>query len=202
LIEEYDSDQELAEKRRNDQLEANQGPKIIYASRTHSQISQFVKEIEKTIYSDARVVTLGSRKNLCVNEAINGLALQRLNDECLDRVGSVEKKCHFRSSDANTELDMMTNFSHHLHAKISDIEDTAKLGKDLGICPYYSARHAVADAEIVCLPYNLLLQDSTRKACGINLSNSIVIVDEAHNLIDSINSMHSIQVPETKVKCL
>ncbi|RNA00719.1 putative ATP-dependent RNA helicase DDX11 [Brachionus plicatilis] len=36
--------------------------KIYFCSRTHSQISQFIGELKKTIYSDTvRVVTLGSR---------------------------------------------------------------------------------------------------------------------------------------------
>jgi chromosome transmission fidelity protein 1 len=45
-------------------------PQIFYASRTHSQLAQFVAEIRKTPYAGLRCVTLGSRKNLCVNSAV------------------------------------------------------------------------------------------------------------------------------------
>ena len=43
-------------------------PQIIYCSRTHSQLTQFVNEIKKTEFNDKiKVVTLGSRKQLCVH---------------------------------------------------------------------------------------------------------------------------------------
>ncbi|CEI91718.1 hypothetical protein RMCBS344292_06000 [Rhizopus microsporus] len=43
--------------------------KIYYASRTHSQLAQFVHEIHKTAYNqDLYEISLGSRKNLCINK--------------------------------------------------------------------------------------------------------------------------------------
>jgi len=44
------------------------------------------------------------------------------------------------------------------------------------------------------LPYPLLLQKSAREALGISLKSHVVIIDEAHNLIDAISSIHSITV--------
>ena len=44
--------------------------------------------------------------------------------------------------------------------------------------------------QIVVLPYNTLLHAATRRAIGLNLKNSIVIVDEAHNLLDTITNIH------------
>ena len=41
------------------------------------------------------------------------------------------------------------------------------------------------------LPYQLLLVPSAREACGINLDNSVVIIDEAHNLAGAIESSYS-----------
>lgn len=45
--------------------------KIYFCSRTHSQLSQFIKELKKTKFaSELKVVSLGSRKNFCINEGI------------------------------------------------------------------------------------------------------------------------------------
>ena len=49
------------------------------------------------------------------------------------------------------------------------------------------------------LPYNILLHKSTREACGIKLDGNIVIVDEAHNLIDTISSVHSVEITAYQV---
>lgn len=48
-----------------------QGLKVFFCSRTHSQLSQFVKELRKTVFAEQlKVVCLGSRKNLCINQGV------------------------------------------------------------------------------------------------------------------------------------
>jgi chromosome transmission fidelity protein 1 len=68
--------------------------KIIYCSRTHSQISQFIREINKTVFgAHIRVVSLGSRKNLCVNQAVTSLRSDlRMTDKCLDMLQGAKGK--------------------------------------------------------------------------------------------------------------
>ena len=49
--------------------------------------------------------------------------------------------------------------------------------------------------QLVILPYNLLLQRTAREALGIDLTNQVVIIDEAHSQLfafslGSINSTH------------
>lgn len=44
------------------------------------------------------------------------------------------------------------------------------------------------------LPYPLLLQKAAREALEISLKGHVVIIDEAHNLMDAISSIHSITV--------
>ena len=50
------------------------------------------------------------------------------------------------------------------------------------------------------MPYPLLLQRSAREALGISLKGHIVIIDEAHNLIDTISNIHSISVSLQQLK--
>lgn len=42
-------------------------PKIIYASRTHSQISQAIQELKRSGYGHMRAAVIGSRDQLCIN---------------------------------------------------------------------------------------------------------------------------------------
>jgi chromosome transmission fidelity protein 1 len=44
------------------------------------------------------------------------------------------------------------------------------------------------------VPYATLLHKSTREACGLNLRNSVVIIDEAHNLLETISSIHNVSI--------
>jgi chromosome transmission fidelity protein 1 len=46
-------------------------PQLIFCSRTHSQLSQFVGELHRTRFADSvMLVAVGSRKNLCVNDEV------------------------------------------------------------------------------------------------------------------------------------
>lgn len=49
------------------------------------------------------------------------------------------------------------------------------------------------------MPYQSLLHASTRKASGIKLKDQIVIIDEAHNLTDSISAVHSAEISGAQV---
>lgn len=75
-----------------------------------------------------------------------------------------------------------------------DIEDLVKESKLEKGCPYYSSRLAAKDAHVVMIPYQMLLHKRTRLQSGLNLANSIVIIDEAHNLVDSLTSVYSAEL--------
>ncbi|GME39210.1 atp-dependent rna helicase chl1 [Neofusicoccum parvum] len=47
---------------------------------------------------------------------------------------------------------------------------------------------------IVTLPYPLLLQKTAREALDISMKDHIVIIDEAHNLMDAITGIYSVSV--------
>lgn len=98
------------------------------------------------------------------------------------------------------------------------MEDLVALGQTLHTCPYYGARtsarqahvsdyelrscsapHHRSPSQLVTLPYNLLLHPSARASLNVSLKDSIVIVDEAHNLIDTILSVHTLSITSRQI---
>lgn len=73
------------------------------------------------------------------------------------------------------------------------------LGKSLKACPYYGARGAIHSAELVVLPYQMILHKQTRESLGIDLVGNIVVFDEAHNLIDTVTAIHSVEIGGAKL---
>ncbi len=85
-------------------------------------------------------------------------------------------------------------------ATLPDIEDLYEAGRTLKVCPYYASRTAIPGAEIITLPYPLLLQRSAREALGIKLDGSIVIIDEAHNIMDAVANVHAAEIRLTELR--
>lgn len=83
-----------------------------------------------------------------------------------------------------------------------DIEDLVHLGRSMKTCPYYGSRSMVPSADLVVLPYQSLLSKSSRESLGLNLKNNIVIIDEAHNLADSLLSMYDSKITLPQVNQL
>ncbi|KAI8348261.1 helicase C-terminal domain-containing protein [Blakeslea trispora] len=170
--------------------------KIYYASRTHSQLSQFVHEVNKTVYKqDIYEVSLASRKNLCIHPEISQYnSVNRMNEACLDlqKSGSKKGRCQYLPSWDNT--DKWNEFRDHALAHVRDIEDLVNVGEKLSTCPYYGSRSAAKSARLIVLPYQHLLHAGTRESMNISLENSVVIVDEAHNLIETMTSIHTVSL--------
>ena len=49
------------------------------------------------------------------------------------------------------------------------------------------------------LSYSTLLHSATREAVGLRLKDCVVIIDEAHNLLDFISSVHSVEITGARV---
>ncbi|TKS73391.1 ATP-dependent DNA helicase DDX11 [Collichthys lucidus] len=191
VVAEYESDDEsktrsrfcAAEDDTDDELVEEHAAKIYYCSRTHSQLAQFVHEVQKSPFGkDISVVTLGSRQNLCINEEVRRLgSIQRINDRCME----MQKNKHASA---------LQQMRDDLLGTVHDIEQLLKLGRELHACPYYSTRLAIPPAQMVVLPYQMLLHEATRKAAGVQLKGQVVIIDEAHNLSDTLSCIHSAEL--------
>uniref|UniRef100_A0A915MII4 Helicase ATP-binding domain-containing protein n=1 Tax=Meloidogyne javanica TaxID=6303 RepID=A0A915MII4_MELJA len=157
-------------------------PRIYYASRTHSQLQQVVRELNKTKYkSVVRLVTLAGRDKLCLNERV----LKEQNSEVrgqLCRSMTRARKCNFYNTlekDADS-LDAM--YSGALDGNALDIEDLLNTARKFRHCPFYRARQQFEQADLVLLPYNYLLDPKVREMYEIKVRGNILIFDEAHNI--------------------
>nr|XP_027199864.1 ATP-dependent DNA helicase DDX11-like [Dermatophagoides pteronyssinus] len=179
-------------------------PKIYYCSRTHSQLSQFINEFKKTRYyqhnpNSLMLIPLSSRVNYCINQQVNHFNnLNMINEKCndLQQQKNSKQKCQYKNQQKILE------FGQEILAHVNDIEEIVTVAKQRQACPYYSARIAIPESEIVVMPYNILLHRSTRENFNIQLKDSIVIVDEAHNLLETISNVHSIQIYSRQLSSL
>ncbi|KAK5643901.1 hypothetical protein RI129_007746 [Pyrocoelia pectoralis] len=151
-------------------------PTIIYASRTHSQLSQAMNELKRTAYSHVKATIIGSREQLCIHpDVVQEEDFTAKRHLCGAKI--LGKSCHFYN---NVEKMAHTEIISDLN--VVDIEDIITHGKRHKFCPYFMVKELTQQADIIFMPYNYLLDSRIKKTVGVGISNNIIILDEAHNI--------------------
>jgi len=161
-------------------------PVIIYASRTHSQLSQVVKEMRFTRYRPKHAV-LGSREQMCIHPKVKTpkATSSDINHKCT--ILAKDRKCRFRNNldgfivQDSVETPVGEAFGIQ---PVLDIEELVQLGHKRKVCPFYLSRGHIADADVIFVPYNYLFDKDARETtlADVHFENAILIFDEAHNL--------------------
>ncbi|KAK4527345.1 hypothetical protein GAYE_SCF38G5267 [Galdieria yellowstonensis] len=198
------------EEESSEEDECKDLPRIYYCSRTHSQLSQFQEEVKRTVnnmqWNDSLpcpcVVTVASRKNLCINESVSSLGSANLiNERCMEltrEAPNSSKACPYYHMEGERSL------RDKLTLDILDIEELFKLGRERKACPYYGMKRAIKSSQFILLPYHSLLHKPTRESLHLPLhSNCVVIFDEAHHVVDALNEMYGAETNTQQIKsCL
>lgn len=196
--------------------ESFQSVQIFFCSRTHSQLAQIMAEIKKTPHlSWVRCISLGSRQQLCCNSQVRALKnVSMMNERCLDMITSrpcpsqpsTSKKICIAGKESKPSRCplkgqyLIESLRDLALSEPMDIEELAAEGTASGACAYYASRAALSEAHLVLLPYQLLLDRAARDQLGINLKGAIVIVDEAHNLLESVSQIHGAEITRSEME--
>ncbi len=180
------------------------GKKLIYLTRTHNEFTRLYEDNQK--YFNIPALYLYGKSKLCPLK-------ERWYDSEDDGQKNVCKGCPLK--DKTIKLDLKNirspeSFLEDIEADSTelirqDVESKA-LGRDIkgnlvtikkenvkSYCPYYSVRSNMADAQIIAMTYNYLLNPSIRFNVFhgtegeemIDLNECYIVFDEAHNL-DSV----------------
>ena len=124
------------------------------------------------------------------------MSTMKLNDLCLDvQKSKSKKKCCMYYDKAKR-----ATFSAMALSEIHDVEDLVRVGRKIRSCPYYGSRNAVANADIITMPYSMLLHKKTRiHSFRVSVKGNVVVFDEAHNIVDTINQLHSSILKQTQI---
>lgn len=173
--------------------------KIVYCSRTMSEIEKALIELHKLMefranelgeVEDFRGLGLTSRKNLCLHPTISKERKGVVVDEKCRRITNGQLKEKIEKG-VPTE-DSLCSF----HEKLYDLEPhnlvppgvysfdaLIKYCKEEGTCPYFIVRRMIPFCNIIIYSYHYLLDPKIAERVSRELSkDSIVIFDEAHNI--------------------
>jgi regulator of telomere elongation helicase 1 len=160
--------------------------RIIYTSRTHAQLSQAVKEFKSTAYNSICISVRGSRNQLCIHEGIKNIKNPFLQRKKCTQLLS-QSGCLYRNNIASKTKDYKN--------LCMDIEELAFMGKKDSVCPYYMSKELSDESEIIFMPYNYVVDANIRAQQSVDIDNSIIIFDEAHNIDKICEDACSVELP-------
>lgn len=181
-------------------------PKIIYASRTHTQLTQVIKELKETSYNNVKVGLYASRFQLCIHPDLksedNATRTEMCKSKTKMRLDPESKTFGYDCSYFSKYKDLQGNekfAAKNFDDKILDIEDLRRSGEEHHYCPYFMSKTLVEHADIVFMPYNYLLDPKIRHFIDIELDDAVVILDEAHNVPQVCEDSASIEFSSSQM---
>lgn len=179
------------------------GKKVLYLTRTITQSDQVMKEL-RAISSIRPVygITVTGRGRSCPYlrtladyENIHPSVLSNLCEEGKKKANNGQGGCKFYSM-MKLRIDDIEGYCRACIPTSSDFDGYCEKSE---VCPYEARKILMKDADVVVAPYVQVLSEEIRDNFLGNMesdgSNLILIVDEAHNLIDAARQQESYSIP-------
>jgi len=155
--------------------------KIVYLVRARSQFQAPLRELRRIAgRRPLKAVFLQNRRDMCLLKGVRHLPYDDFLAFCRN-MASTHACPYHEAYDAAWEWSVNP---------VLDIESIKRLAGEKGMCPYEMAKAALKEAEVIVASYNYIFEPEIRNVflseAGLRLDDIILVIDEAHNLIDNI----------------
>lgn len=179
------------------------GLKIVYLSRTHSQLERVIDELNSIAKKDILIsaVEVRARRDMCLNKYITKANVSAHDAIEICHMLRKTKRCKYFESwkrEATRRVIFAKLTGNPLKSR-----DILRVGRIRGVCPYEVNKGLISMATVISAPYIYLVDSKIRETffsvLGVSIDRIILIFDEAHNLpniaIDSLsNSLSTITI--------
>ena len=183
-------------KAHEDQNNNSEEPKcaVWYTSRTHLQLQQLTSELKKLRYMP-KMAILASRKQTCLNQQV--LKTGDVDNACR----AVHQKMHncIYGRNANNMKHSPVEFLPGGEYGKYDLEDLKEYCREKMLCPFIIGRNLTKNADLVLAPYSYVISSNIRNQMKIDLTGSILIIDEAHNVESTCRESSSLSITKQNI---
>lgn len=178
------------------------GKKIVYLTRTISQSDQVMKELKAiSTIKPVSGITITGRKKSCplfISEDLDDLPPNVLSLMCEERKSKSLKGSHGGCRFFDRTRSEINNVVDYCMREFPTSAELDAYCEKLGVCPYEMKKILMKDMDIVVAPYIHILSEDIRTNFIANLGGEdvklLVIVDEAHNLVDAAREQESFSI--------
>lgn len=179
----------------------DRGMKVLYLTRTKSQQKQVIRE-SAVLKADILCVGIQGRSaSTCPMmrddpDLASGTSeeISKLCSEYKRRDGDKGCHCKFYERIESTDIESWVEAIRRDHPQP---EEFARMCEDAGLCPYELLKYALPKADVIAVPYPFVFMpqvlDRFIQWIGVPLSQTLIIVDEAHNLPDYLREVQTFE---------
>ena len=158
---------------------------VVYCCRTHQQMSRVISELKMVNQlTPVSGIALRGRKDLCLNSIVQKFAIDAGNAADICRYLKKEGKCKFFNN--ITDKKKMSQIKGITHNQVLDSQEILNKGKSIEVCPYEISKRLISDVNVVAASYqhifNPFVRNSFLMSLEKDITDIILVVDEAHNL--------------------
>jgi len=176
------------------------GKVILYLARTKNQAQAPFRELRRLIRRGAnlRMSVFRNKKEMCALKNVEYLGYEEFLNQC--RFLRESGLCKYYENAMKIGLSKADFIISHSTSPL----DFIGMSKRAKLCPYEVARTLAKRANVIIGTYRYLFDECTREnflgPLGLSIDDLIVIIDEAHNLPNSLSDMYSYSTTEVAVK--
>ncbi len=165
--------------------------KLLFLTSKQSQHRMAIETVKK-MPSQINAVDVIAKQHMCPYE--ESRMPYPVFEQFCERVG--KKRCNLFNTQMKSVADEFKEKSLHVH-------EVMRQSKRANVCPHKTALSAAKDSEVLVCDFNYVFSDIQEKIfefLDLKLENTLLIVDEAHNLPDRVRSQleSSISIPLLK----
>lgn len=177
--------------------------KIVYMCRTHSQSARVIQELKK-IYEynprsgyDNSGLSIRGRNEMCLNETLKKTKISPTEAMSKCKSLRVSKSCVYYTNVKNS-TDGFKDLDLFYFKKPVEAEELIELCEKKLYCPYFLSKSLLKNMPVVVCNFQWLFNPDIRfrflKLLGTTLDKCILVVDEAHNIIDVATDVNSMKL--------
>ncbi len=173
-----------------------EGCRVLFLVRTRNEAQAPVRELLRLRKKgvDVSFVVLKGRPDMCCLASERKLPYEEFLEECR----SLRKSghCPYYKSVSRTDVKALVEEAFEASGGVKDYVDYLC---GMGVCPYEISKEYLKEARVSIMTYFYAFSLKKPESLDIDFENSVLIIDEAHNLPEAVSGLNSTSISITTV---
>mgnify|MGYP001772926033 CR=1 FL=1 len=172
------------------------GTRILFLVRTKNEAQAPIRELRRLRDKgvDVGYAVIRNRPDMCCMVSTRRLPYEEFLEEC--RLLKSSDECPYYAGMRRIDVD---NVMMNVMDRAGNINEYVSSLCSLGVCPYEVSKDYLDRARVGIMTYYYVFSINKPETVNIDIKNSVLVIDEAHNLPGAISSLNTVNLSLTSI---